>query len=115
MVDPSAFRHGRFEQIPVEAEALRSVIQNHQIPEFGKGPGKRDRSIVNRHGAGVFWRGDLNSIGRRPAAASWTAESAQNGTGHRPVEFAAERPQRQCCRLGGRFANCQRRIGCRLK
>jgi hypothetical protein len=53
-IDTVAFRHRHVEEIAIQAEGLRSVIDDHQGAEARKRAGKRDRAVVNRRGCGAL-------------------------------------------------------------
>jgi hypothetical protein len=45
--DSGAFRDRHFEQVPVQAKALRTVIQNHEIAEAAEGIGVCHDAVMN--------------------------------------------------------------------
>ena len=95
MVDPGAFRHSRFERIPVETEALRSVIQNDEIPETGKvSANATTPSCTARTPVASAARISM-PLDELPAAAIVPAEFGRGWAVHRPVEAAAKRLERQ--------------------
>src|SRR5712691_9068375 len=49
-----AFLDGNLQQIAVQGERLRSVVEDHQISESGKSARKCDDAVVDGHGLGAF-------------------------------------------------------------
>ena len=103
-LDAAPAAHSGLEQVPIQAEILCTVVDNDQVAEAGEGARKGDRALVDGVNRRALVGRDLDAIGRRAGG----AESGSNGPRRRPVELAAERPERQRLHgrsgAGGRFA-----------
>src|SRR5205085_6899657 len=77
------------EQIPVEAERPRSVIDDHQIPESGKRVRKRADSFVNGPDRRALRHGEFHSVRRGAAYAGGAEPSPNDEVVSRPIQIAA--------------------------
>src|SRR5262249_20139378 len=91
-LQPNALLDGDVKEVAIQAEVLRSMVEDHQIPESAKSARKRNRSVVNRDRRRILGRANLDPVAQRPRSQGRAAELADNGSGDGPVELAAERP-----------------------
>ena len=58
--DSGAFRDRYFEEIPVQAEALRAVIHDHEVAEAAEGIGVCDDAVMDGGDGRPFRRVDFD-------------------------------------------------------
>ena len=56
VLDARTFLDGNLEQIPIQAEGPRSVIQNDEVSESGKSARKCNDAVVDGEGVRAFGR-----------------------------------------------------------
>ena len=71
------------------------MIHDHQIAVPGERVRKCDGAAVNAQRGRSFGCGDVDPVRHPAAVSSRDAVTLADGSGHRPVEVVAERPQRQ--------------------